>query len=291
LLGTGADKAGAREMQRLQTPSRVLLVNVLALACPCLGATYEPTAEPATLRVYVLASAHLEIEGTKTSQAGAVRRFVSPPLEPGKTYTYTLKAAWKQDGRQLIRMQVADVRAGQETVVDLRPGPSTASSRVLFVPTPPEVVEEMLALAEVTKDDVVYDLGCGDGRIVVAAAKLYGTRGVGIDIDPERVAEALVNAKKEKVEQLVEIRQGDALKVPDLSRATVVTLYMLPEFNAKLAPILKQRLKPGTRVVAHDYALPDWKPLRVVTVDLERQHTIYLWKIASPESKAPVPRS
>jgi cyclopropane fatty-acyl-phospholipid synthase-like methyltransferase len=177
-------------------------------------------------------------------------------------------------------MQIVQVRAGQETVVDLRPDRDRTSSSIVFHPTPDEVVEIMLELAEVKKDDVVYDLGCGDGRIVVMAAKKFGARGIGVDIDPKRVREAEANIKKAGVEGQVEIRQGDALQVEDLSRATVVTLYMLPEFMAKLEPVLQKHLKPGARIVAHDYPMPDWKPaLEVEVLGPRRPHLLYLWKV------------
>src|SRR6184192_1589209 len=144
----------------------------------------------------------------------------------------------------------------------------------------------MLQMAKVTRDDVVFDLGCGDGRVVVTAAKKYGARGVGIDIDPQRVKEARANVRKAKVEKLVEIRQGDALQVPDLARATVVIIYMLPEFMEKLRPVLEEHLKPGTRIVAHDYPVPRWEVQERATVpSLSRiyAHTLYRWTI--PEKK------
>jgi ribosomal protein L11 methylase PrmA len=140
----------------------------------------------------------------------------------------------------------------------------------------------MLQMAKVTKDDVVFDLGCGDGRLVITAAKKYGARGVGVDIDPERVKESLENARAAKVGNLVEIRQGDALKVKDLERATVVVTYMLPEFMEKLRPILRKQLQPGTRIVAHDYPVPGWEPVETVTVPGNRErnpHTLYLWRV------------
>src|SRR3954451_18899681 len=131
--------------------------------------------------------------------------------------------------------------------------------RIIYVPTAQEVVEKMLDMAKVKKDDVVYDLGCGDGRIVAIAAKKFGTHGVGVDIDPERIKDSHQTLKKYGVEKLVEIRQGDALKVKDLNKATVVMLYMLQPFMDKLEP-QAQKLKPGTRIVAHDFAFPNWKP-------------------------------
>lgn len=149
-----------------------------------------------------------------------------------------------------------------------------------FVPTPMEVVERMLELAQVTKDDVVYDLGCGDGRIVIMAAKKYGAKGVGVDIDPEMVKESKENARKERVEDKVTILLQDAFET-DLSNATVVTLYLLTESNLKLRPKLFGELKPGARVVSHDFGMGDWEPESVVRMEGKDglPHTIYLWTI------------
>jgi len=122
-----------------------------------------------------------------------------------------------------------------------------------------EVVEQMLELVEVTKDDIVYDLGSGDGRIVIAAAKRYGARGIGLEIDPELVKEARLNAKRAGVEGLVEFRVQDIFTA-DLSRASVVTLYLLPETNAILRPKLERQLRAGARIVSHDFGMGDWKP-------------------------------
>jgi ubiquinone/menaquinone biosynthesis C-methylase UbiE len=153
---------------------------------------------------------------------------------------------------------------------------------IIYVPTEPQVVDKMLELAKVTKDDIVYDLGCGDGRIVCTAAKRFGAKGVGVDIDPERIKDCMKTMQKmELTKQQVEFRQGDALKVKDLERATVVMFYMLPAFMEKLEPQLK-RLKPGTRLVAHDYPFPNTKPDRVVQVTVmpnARTKTLYLWTI------------
>lgn len=159
---------------------------------------------------------------------------------------------------------------------------------VIFVPTPQPVVEKMLELAQVTNKDVVYDLGCGDGRIVVTAAKKYGARGKGIDIDPERIKESLDNVKKNGVEKLVTIERADLFQV-DLSEATVITLYLLPELNLKLRPKL-QKLKPGTRIVSHDFDMGDWKPDKHITVTDENglEHDVYLWIIkGSDKPEAP----
>jgi SAM-dependent methyltransferase len=149
-----------------------------------------------------------------------------------------------------------------------------------YVPSPPEVVDRMLALATVTKADVVYDLGSGDGRIPIAAAQKYGARGVGLDIDPKRIAEARANAKSASVEHLVEFRQQDVLTA-DVSDATVVTLYLLSSSNAKLRPILTRQLKPGARIVSHAFSMGTTWPADKIdrfTSALGDEITLYLWK-------------
>ena len=156
-----------------------------------------------------------------------------------------------------------------------------------FVPTPIEVVDRMLELAEVKKGDVVYDLGSGDGRIVIRAAKNYGVRAVGIEMDSLLLDKAKKDAKAAGVSHLVEFRSEDALKA-DLSKATVVTLYMLPWFNEAMKPRFKKYLKPGARIVAHDFGIEGWEPDKTVKLPEPEQktggylhyHTIHLWKIA-----------
>jgi len=154
---------------------------------------------------------------------------------------------------------------------------------VPFVPTTEEAVQAMLKLAGVQKTDIVYDLGCGDGRIVVSAAKDFGARAVGIDIDPQRIAEAKENAKKAGVENRVRFEENDLFEA-DIHEATVVTLFLLSSVNLKLRPKLLQDLKPGTRVVSNTFDMGDWKPEKEVTVgDPEEQsylsHRLFLWTV------------
>jgi SAM-dependent methyltransferase len=149
---------------------------------------------------------------------------------------------------------------------------------VLFVPTRQPVVDKMLELAKVTKDDLLYDLGCGDARILVTAAKRYGCKAVGYDIDPQRVEESLENVKKNKVGRLVKIYEKDIFTL-DLSDANVITLYLLPRLNVKLIPQL-EKLKPGSRIVSHDFDMKGVEPDKVVTVTLKEdnsEHKVYLW--------------
>ena len=149
------------------------------------------------------------------------------------------------------------------------------SPDVIFVPTPQEVVDAMLEVAKVTKNDVVYDLGSGDGRIPITAAKKYGARGIGIDIDPQRIKEANANAEAAGVTDKVKFLNQD-LFTTDISQATVVTLYLLPSLNLKLMPKLKADLKPGTRIVSHAFDMGDWKPEQTLNVN---GRTVYYWTI------------
>ena len=150
---------------------------------------------------------------------------------------------------------------------------------VPYVPTKPEVVAEMLRMAQVGKNDILYDLGCGDGRIVITAAQLYGTRGVGIDIDPERIKESNENASKAGVTNLVKFMEQDLFEA-DFHEATVVSLYLLTSVNLRLRPKLLAQLRPGTRVVSHNYAMDTWKPdnSSVVMVN-EQTHNVYFWVV------------
>jgi SAM-dependent methyltransferase len=172
---------------------------------------------------------------------------------------------WRAAGDGLVLAQQSDVES---------------KKIVPFVPTPQDVVERMLALAQVKKGDVVYDLGSGDGRIVITAAKKYGVKAVGFEIDPDLLRQSRESIRKEGLEKLAEIREQDILTV-DLSAATVVTMYLLPEVNLRLRPNVLRQLKPGSRVVSHDFDMGDWKPLKVEHIKDSSgwDHTIYLWRI------------
>jgi precorrin-6B methylase 2 len=147
-----------------------------------------------------------------------------------------------------------------------------------YVPTPQDVVDRMLALAGVGKTDTVVDLGCGDGRIPITAARVYGARGIGVDIDPRRIAEANANAQAAGVTHLVTFKLQDAMTT-DVSQATVVTLYLLSSSNLKLRPILTSQLKPGARIVAHNFAMGDWEAEKIDTFTDQagRTRTLYRW--------------
>ena len=157
---------------------------------------------------------------------------------------------------------------------------------VPYVPTPQPVVDAMLNLAKVTPGDVVYDLGCGDGRIVITAAKRYGATGVGVDIDPKRIKEANYNARKAGVTNKVKFVKGDIFKT-DFSNASVVTLYLLPEINLRLRPMLLEQLKPGTRIVSHIFNMGTWNPERSIMVD---GSAIHIWRVPADKKVPTVER-
>jgi tRNA G37 N-methylase Trm5 len=156
-----------------------------------------------------------------------------------------------------------------------QPAARTQAPDVIYVPTPYEVVDEMLKLAGVKEGDVLYDLGSGDGRIPVTAAKKFGIRAVGIDIDPTRIEEAKENAKRNGVTRLVEFRNEDMFRAR-LGDASVVTLYLLPDLNVKLRPKLLAELKPGSRIISHQFDMGTWKPEKRVELN---GRTIYLWTV------------
>ena len=159
---------------------------------------------------------------------------------------------------------------------------------VWYVPTPPEIVDRMLDVANVRTGDVVYDLGCGDGRMVIAAAKKYGTRGVGVDLDPARIREARANAKQAGVESLVTFKVADLFQT-DLREATVVLLYLLPELNRRLKPKLFAELQPGARVVSHDWDMgKDWPPDQYVKLGGDG---IYLWVMPDFAARKALPQT
>lgn len=183
----------------------------------------------------------------------------------------------------MIRMMmVAVVAAGAALLAAERPGPPAARQQSLapYVPTPSDVVDRMLTLARTGPGDVVYDLGSGDGRIVIAAAQKFGARGVGVDIDADLVARANASARQAGVADRVSFRVQDAMTT-DLKEATVVTLYLLAASNVRLRPRLTQQLATGARIVAHNYPIGDWEPAAIdnFTDSAGTKRTLYLWMV------------
>jgi SAM-dependent methyltransferase len=147
-----------------------------------------------------------------------------------------------------------------------------------FIPTPPEVVDAMLSLADLSENDVLYDLGCGDGRIVIAAAQRYNIRAIGIDIDPVRIEEAVKASQRAGVSDRVQFRQQDLFEC-DFDEATVVILYLLPHLNLKLRPQLYRQLKPGSRIISRDFDMDDWQPDRRIDIQASEDCTLFRWTV------------
>lgn len=298
------------------------LVAVPPVALPA----QTPGKSPVLLYVTVPADGKLAVNGTPVSQAGPVRRLISPPIPVGEKGTYTLTLTFTRDGKPVTIEREIVVTGGEVTHVDLTKAESVAELKkgepkstpmlpkaepkkealppeagtppkkepkldVPYVPTPAEMVDKMLEVAGVKEGDTVYDLGSGDGRIVIEAVTKYkAKRGIGIEKAPERVRLARANAEKAGVAEKVEIRQGDVLKLGSLADASVVTLQLLPDVNEKLRPVLRKTLEPGARVVSYDFDMgEEWKPEKEVTVRDRggREHTIYLWTIQESKKAEP----
>jgi uncharacterized protein (TIGR03000 family) len=248
----------------------------------------QPAGQDQAVQLRVLvpqADAKVLIDNTLTKATGAERLFTTPSLQRGFGYRYAVTAKWWPNNyTEVIRTRIVEFKAGDTVTIDLRkPDPKRPDDyRIRFVPTPEEVVEEMCKIAKVGKDDVVYDLGCGDGRIVITAITDFkAKRGVGVDIDPRLVELSKKEAKTAKVEDRVTFRHQDVLTIKDLSDATVVMMYMGEDVNLRLMPILKSTLKPGSRIVSHDFKMGDWKPDATSTIfdEFGDEHEIYLWTI------------
>ena len=281
------------------------VLAALLLPAPALVAQDNTgPAEPAYLTVKLPADAKLQIGDRLTQQTAATRRFVSPPLPVNspKRFTYVVKVTFKdEDGKDVTKEQTVQVTPGQ--TAELAPTTAKADDKakggdkpkaddkakgeekkpkrppdVIFVGTPVEVVEEMLKVANVKKEDLLYDLGCGEGIIVITASKKVGCKTVGYEIDSDLVKVAKEKVKEAKVEDLCTIEEKDIFTL-DLTKATVIATYLLDDLNGRLVPQLK-KMKEGTRIVMHDYDIPGYKPDKTTKVDVKgKEHRVHLYTI------------
>jgi uncharacterized protein (TIGR03000 family) len=220
-------------------------------------------------------------QDTKTS--GSLREMDTPLLDAGRAYEYKFTAIWRPNNYTVItRNKVVRFKAGEEVRVDLTEDDPNDRATIRFVPTPDKVVNQMIELAALQPGDVVFEPGCGDARITIAAVKAGAARGVGIDIDPDRVAESKANVKAAGLDGKIEIRLADALDIKDLSDANVVFLYMGDDFDRLIRPILWKQLKVGARVVSHRFTMGDWQPDRTVSVDMYEdgsEYLVHVWTV------------
>lgn len=235
----------------------------------------------------------LTISGSATEQEGPERKFMTPPLDKGSTYTYTFQAVVEPNNYTVItRTKAVTFKAGDDVKIDFTKKDEKNDKIVVrWVPTPDDIVDKMSEMAKITKNDVVWDLGCGDAVMLIRPImKFNAKKGVGIDIRPEMIDKAKEYAKKKGVLDKVDLRVGDILNdkaMPDLKDADVVLLYIGDDLGERLMPVLKANLKPGARVVSHRFSLGEWEPKETVTVTGEdgAEYTLLLWVVGEKKDK------
>jgi uncharacterized protein (TIGR03000 family) len=254
----------------------VLIFAGIFLAPALASAQIDPTPDQAKIKVYLPADAILHVDGAQTQATGEIRNFISPPLIRGKKYVYTLRASWKEGGKEVSIERTARLEAGLDVIVDFRePAQSVENLE-------PDTIEQLLKLAGIKKGELIYDPKCGDGRVLIAAAQKFGAKGIGFETDSQRVSEALENVKKSGVADSVSIKLQE-MAAQDFKDANIVALHLSPEGNVKLMPQLA-KLAPGTRIVANDSDMKGAKPAKKISISAKAQnagetkeHMLYLW--------------
>jgi uncharacterized protein (TIGR03000 family) len=271
-------------------PRRLALVLCCAAALlalsPDRGSGDDKPAKTTTLKVIVHQKrVKVLIDGKEIKIERTLEHTIpAPPLAEGKK-EYEVTVTWAPNNyTRFFRKRKVEAKPGETVVVDLsKEDPANKDEiKIRYVPTPNDVVRRMCKLGNVGKDDIVFDLGCGDGRLVITAvAEFKAKRGVGVDLDPERIKESVANGKDRGVSDKVAFRVEDVLKLKDLSDASVVLLYMGDDVNLRLRPILQKTLKPGSRIVSHRFTMGDWKPDKTETFVAEDgdEYQIHLWTI------------
>jgi len=226
----------------------------------------------------------VKVNGKKIDGEGDTRTYKAA-LEKGKEFKFKVEALIQPNNyTKITRVKEITLKGGDKTKVDLTvKNAKTDKIVVRWVPTPDDIVDEMSKLAKIGKNDIVYDLGCGDAVMLIRPIQKFGAKkGVGIDIDPKILEKAKENVKKAKVEDRVELRVGDILNVKDMSDASVVLLYIGDDLGERLSPVLQKTLKPGARIVSHRFRLGDWEPTKSVTVKGEdgSEYALHLWVVA-----------
>lgn len=282
----------------------VLSVNALLVGgAACAARTAAPAGEPrpevrtAAVAEAVTSSvtvtlpqpdAELTVDNRAIEGQGDTRTFETPAHARGTRQEMTLTATWRPNSyTTMTRTKTVPYRAGDPVVVDMAAEDPSDRVRVIYVPTPQDVAEEMVKLAGIRPTDVVFEPGCGDARITIAAIRAGARRGVCVDIDPERVEESRAKVREAGLGDRIDVRLGDALELRDWSQATVVFLYMGDHFNLLIRPVLWRELPVGARVVSHRFTMgDDWMPDKTVGVVAENggEYTLHLWTI-TPQVK------
>lgn len=270
-----------------------IITLVVALLYPAYLDRFAQAPAPAavtTVMTFTMpaADAELEVDGQAVSGSGVSRTFETPALAADRRYRYTVVTKWRPNAyTTMTRAKTVEFRPGERVTVDLAIEDPNDRVTVVYVPTPDLVAAEMVKLAGITPNDVTYEPGVGDARITIAAVKAGARRGVGVDLDPERVKESRANVEKAGLSDKIEIRQGDALEQPDLGSMTVVFLYMGDHFNLLIRPYLWKQLPVGARVLSHRFLMGDWKPDRSITVtdSYGLPYEVHLWTITEAHKR------
>jgi uncharacterized protein (TIGR03000 family) len=261
----------------------VILLLALLVQAPA------TTARPAVLTITAPADGtEIAINGEPVAGTAITRTVETVPLAPGRVYQYKVVAKWEPNTyTKMTRTKTVSFRAGERVNIDLRVDDPSDRVSVMYVPTPEFVVDGMVRLAGITRDDVTYEPGVGDARITIAAVRAGARRAVGIDLDPERVKESRANVTAAGLSDKIDIRLGDALEQPDLGSMTVVFLYMGDHFNMLIRPYLWKQLPVGARVVSHRFLMGDWKPDQTITLNDEYGlgYEIHLWTITEAHKR------
>ena len=232
--------------------------------------------------------AELLVEGQKVQGSGTFRNIESRLLPKGTRSKTTITAKWKPNGyTEMTRTKQVQFTAGEPVTVDLSVEAADDRVKVIYVPTPQDVSEEMVRLVGVGPNDVVYEPGCGDARITIAAIRRGAQRGICIDIDEERAKESPANVKAAGLSDKIDVRHGDALDLKDLSQVTVVLLYMGDHFNMLIRPVLWRDLKVGSRIVSHAFTMGDWKPDQTISFRSAEggDYQLHVWTITEDVKK------
>jgi uncharacterized protein (TIGR03000 family) len=268
-----------------------LAVGATAPAPSVMAQTATATASGVTTRINVVMpqdDAELLVDGRQVPGAGGTRNIESPALRKGTRSKMTIAVQWKPNGyTEMTRTKVIQFTAGEVATADLSVDDPNDRVKVIYVPTPQDVSEEMVRLARVGPNDVVYEPGCGDARITIAALRRGAQRGICIDIDEERARESRENVKAAGLSQKIDVRHGDALDLKDLSQVSVVLLYMGDHFDMLIRPVLWRDLKVGSRIVSHRFTMGDWMPDETVHFRSSEgnEYELHLWTITADVKK------
>jgi uncharacterized protein (TIGR03000 family) len=276
----------------MKTLTRITLCLLFALAVSTRGAAQEQAVSEIT--ILVPEKGHEETEVTvngKMIPGEGEKRTHKLTLEKGKVAKVKIEALIQPNNYERItRIKEITVKGGDSATVDMNKSDPKNLERIKarWVPTPDDIVDKMSAMGKIGKSDIIYDLGCGDAVMLIRPIEKFGAKkGIGIDIDPKMVDIAKKKVKEHKLEDKVEIREGDILDVKDMSDATVVLLYIGDALGTRLSPVLQKTLKPGARIVSHRFLLGDWRPTRTETVTGTDgyEYTLHLWIVGEEKKK------